>query len=273
MNILDDKRFCVYVYKDSCGEIFYVGSGTAERPKQKRGRTKEFNLKVQDNFSIDILHSELTKDESFSLEDEYLNRYFNHGINGWSLVNKRKTTCKIKPLTYEMCSQHWYYSEESPSKLKWKHDRIGHNGRCVVKAGDKAGSVNSSGYYNTNISKQAYAVHRIIWVLHNKKDIPNNLVINHIDSCRTNNNIDNLEAVTPRVNNIKRNHANPNMLNIHWHKRDKTWDVRWRENGKPKSSRFNPDKYGSTEAALLVAKEFRDNLRTVFYSFSPAGLN
>lgn len=271
--MLNDRRFCVYTYTTSDNVVFYVGSGTLERARNSNGRTEDFIEKKKLGFYFTVLHSNLTKDESLDIENEYLSEYFTSGIPHWQLVNKKKSAAKVKALTYAFCSAHWYYCEDSPSKLCWKHDRFGHNNRIVVKAGTSAGSINSSGYYNTNINKQFFGVHRIVWVLLNRKDLSTGLVINHIDSCRTNNSQDNLEAVTPRINNIKRKVKSEDMRNIYWHKRDKLWDVRWRDNGTSKSARFKPKDYGSIDESLIAAKEFRDNLRNIFYSFSQSGLN
>jgi len=264
---MNNKRFCVYVYKDIDNVVFYVGSGNMERPYSKHDRNPQVSNKLAEKHTVEILATDLTKQESIEIENSYLMEYFNLGIKGWHLLNRSKSANNVKLLTYEFCSKHWYYCEKSPSFICWNEARIGHNGRKVVKAGDPAGSINSSGYYNTNINKEGFGVHRIVWVLINKKDLSTDLVINHIDSCRINNSKDNLEAVTPRINNIKRYHKNPEMLNIHWHNRDKLWDVRWRENNKLKSARFKPKEYGSVDDALIAAKLFRDDIRDKFYSF------
>jgi uncharacterized protein (DUF2249 family) len=255
------------VYKDTNNIVFYVGSGNKQRPYYKHERNKEVLRKLAEEHSVEIIATDLTKEESINTENSYLKEYFNTGIKDWKLLNRRKSANNVKFLTYEFCSTHWYYCENSPSFICWNETRIGHNGRKVVKAGDSAGSVNSSGYYNTNINKESFGVHRIAWVLINKQDLSTDLVINHIDSCRTNNSAENLEAVTPRVNNIKRSHNNTEMLNIYWHKRDKLWDVRWCDNSINKSARFKPKEYGSVNDALIAAKLFRDKIRHDLYSF------
>jgi len=51
--------------------------------------------------------------------------------------------------------------------------------------------------------KRMYLSHRFIYECMTGKMIPNGLQINHIDNCKTNNHIDNLELVTDYENKQK----------------------------------------------------------------------
>ncbi len=262
---MNECRFCVYVYRDKDNVVFYVGSGNNKRPYQKTGRNQQVTNKLYEGYSIEILHTALTKQAATDIEDDYLKTFFSVGISGWNLLNKKKSADNVKQLTYSFCAKYWYHCPTSPSGLRWKQDRVGHNGRTVVKAGEVAGSINSSGYFNTTLSGKSFGVHRIVWVLVNKTNLSTDLVVNHIDSSRTNNLPSNLEAITPRLNNIKKKSDNIEMRNIRWHKRDKVWEVRWVVASKLMSARFNPKDYQSVESALIAAKVFRNDMRDKFY--------
>jgi hypothetical protein len=96
----------------------------------------------------------------------------------------------------------WFvYDETSPSCLRWKVDRTsGRNHNQVhVKAGDVAGCVNSSGYYQVKLNNKLISCHVIIaemvcgFYLTDK-------IVDHKDRDKLNNRFWNLRAVPNALN-------------------------------------------------------------------------
>jgi hypothetical protein len=100
----------------------------------------------------------------------------------------------MKHLPNDKVSSLLFYSEESPSGLKWKRDVS----RCV-KAGDNAGYRKTDGYYAVKIDGKLYPCHRLVLQL-NGVDVENKIV-DHIDRNRSNNVISNLRVATIEQNN------------------------------------------------------------------------
>lgn len=69
-----------------------------------------------------------------------------------------------------------------------------------VKKDSIAGSTQLTGYKAVNIGKVKYFNHRLIWIYFHG-DIPENMVIDHIDRNKLNNRISNLRLVTVQQNN------------------------------------------------------------------------
>jgi hypothetical protein len=96
-----------------------------------------------------------------------------------------------------------YYDESSPTAIRHNRDIKYGNGNTIYKArkGDIAGSLAKSGYFVYSSSAYGlFQVHRVVWILVNKIEIPNNVVIDHIDGDKTNNIISNLRLVDESLN-------------------------------------------------------------------------
>jgi excinuclease UvrABC ATPase subunit len=81
---------------------------------------------------------------------------------------------KLPP--YETVVEYWEVSAESPSGLKW----IKSPAKCV-KPNQIAGSLEKAGYWAVRFKGTTYKVHRIIYLLLNKKD-PEELTVDHVIS-------------------------------------------------------------------------------------------
>jgi hypothetical protein len=97
-------------------------------------------------------------------------------------------------------SQYFYYDETSPTYLRWS---IENNSKALGKRyrGDIAGSIGNikNPYPTVKLDSQRFAIHRIIYILHNGH-VDNSYVIDHIDGNSKNNSINNLRAVSEIVN-------------------------------------------------------------------------
>lgn len=106
--------------------------------------------------------------------------------------------------------------EESLNRDKWKQADgfsryfISDDGQIYSRKlkrnlpqGITASGYNQVDVYNDSGIKKHMKVHRLVYMAH-KGPIPQGLEINHIDECKTNNCIENLEAVTHKQN---MNHA------------------------------------------------------------------
>lgn len=112
---------------------------------------------------------------------------------------------KAKPYLYDFLSKYLDYCEESPSYLKWKVDRKTLFGYSARK-GDfvKINLNNSSKSFLISLESKNYIHYRVIWCLFNKRDVPVDLVIDHVDGNRENNHPSNLQLITHAQNMQKR---------------------------------------------------------------------
>lgn len=79
-----------------------------------------------------------------------------------------------KPLlSYEKAFYHFQECSSSKSGLVWKNPTS-----LRFKPGDPAGSLKPHGYWVVRINKKDYYVHRILYLLRNKKD-PGNFEVDH----------------------------------------------------------------------------------------------
>ena len=91
------------------------------------------------------------------------------------------------------------YNEESPSCLSWKK-----HGRFESKNGSHITHMNDSGYYQVRVAGRLWRAHRIIWEMHNGP-IPDGFQIDHKDTNRANNKLENLRISTNSQNCSNRN--------------------------------------------------------------------
>lgn len=204
-----NKNNCVYFLYDNNGIIRYIGEGTSNRARDFSHNTRStlFKQILSDGGSVVVKHSGLTKEEALTIENEYLKKYVDGNLPNADLINKLTSKGMID-LSYTDLSKLFALSEESKTGLIWIIERVKGNGRLCSKArvGYQAGCVpgDKNGARGSLIlNGGTLLTHRIIWVLYNKKDLPWNVVINHIDGDHKNNHLSNLEAVTQKVNILK----------------------------------------------------------------------
>lgn len=173
-----------------------------------------------------------------------------------------------KPMGHIPWSEFLYYDESSPTFIRHLADK--HNGKCVKRrAGDVAGTVNETGYSRYVSSKYGnFAVHRIVWILNNGYDVPDDCLIDHVDGNVRNNSISNLKLVKEADNsrNVKIYSNNTSgkvgiYFDIKYCKKGIArhyWKASWIElDGVQKTKCFSVEKLGLLEAQTKAA-EFRD---------------
>ena len=85
----------------------------------------------------------------------------------------------------------------------------------------KPNGINQNGYCSIHLNKKHYKCHRIIAMVYLGLDINNTIQkVDHIDRCKTNNNVSNLNVVSSLENSY-----NTNAKGYSWNKRDKIWKV------------------------------------------------
>lgn len=152
----------------------------------------------------------------------------------------------------------FYLDSTSPSGLKRikevRTPRGGIRHLAGADVGCRAYTLNGKPYaWKLKMSKQAYSVHRVIWVLLHGS-IDRDLVVDHLDGNPFNNSIDNLALKTIRHNNQNRamyitntsNHTGVcfrTRTDKHG-ERYSFWTAAWEENGKKRSKFFSVKKYG-----------------------------
>ena len=255
--------YYVYHHIDEAGNIFYVGKGRKNRAYSKKGRNGKWEEYVLNTkFTVTFLAENLSYAQAEDLEIIELE---NHFCNGF-LTNKLKTSPahQISPILPRV-----KYDNSSPTFLVWAdHPDLIVKGRVNTPAGSF-----NRGYVSVSINHKPYLAHRIIWVIHNKREIPRGYVINHIDCNPSNNDISNLEMVTYAENNQRKScHkgklASSNTSGYNGVRESKTRPsgrtvylnatVTW-YNNRPYSKSFSYLKYGK-EKAWELALEFKANL-------------
>ena len=255
----NDLRFCVYVHKDKEGNVRYVGSGVSNRPYDKVSRNKA-HLDMFDELTAEIVVSNITKTEALRLERELYFKYVDTNL----LLNAKAPSLPIH-LSYELLSDYFYYDETSPSCLCWKVDnKVRTKDRTKRYAGDPAGYLTKLGYYEVKLQGKSYKIHRIIWVLCNKKNLESTYVIDHIDCNRANNKLSNLRLISFQNNTLNKSIRKDNKTGVpgvKWEVKNGSskWVATWRVNLIEKSKSFNPKKlYPELPEDDAVRKAFDD---------------
>ena len=133
-----------------------------------------------------------------------------------------------------------------------------------IKIGDIAGSLRSKnrGYYTIRFGGIAYLLHRLVWIYHNG-DIPDLMVIDHIDGDLSNNRIENLRLATYSANsqNRKINSTNTSgVKGVYWYKQYEKWKVQIMIDRKSKFLGY----YNTIEEAEAAVIAARNNLHGDF---------
>jgi hypothetical protein len=106
----------------------------------------------------------------------------------------------------------------------------------TIKIGDVAGGLHSTQYYIIQINKKLLRLHRLVWIYHNG-DIPNEMLVDHIDGDTKNNRIENLRLAThiENMRNRKIHSTNTSGISgVTWYRWRNKWRVKIYIGGKEK---------------------------------------
>lgn len=250
-----NKRHCVYLHRRKSDNMpFYIGSGVqGKREISKAGRSKTWKEFIEnDDFIVEILHSNLCKTESLEIETSLIS------TSGFALVNKHKPVVALD-LDFNLISEYLKYDTNSRTYLTWIKSAGNRS-----KVGHPAGSITTSKigfkeHGSVNLLGKSLKIHRVIWVLFGNK-IPENYVIDHIDNNPHNNNIYNLRCISSTLNGRNKLIVKNSNLPVGVQFIDKGFE-RIRANvstidGKRLTKSFSIKKYGY-EVALAKAKSWR----------------
>lgn len=210
----EDKRYCVYVHKDSDGNIRYVGSGTELRATltySNSNKSQKYAKYVDQYGKLfpEILANNLTLMHAREQEYALYLKYVGTGL----LLNVRKPTKE-----YELIKDHidkfLEYDENSPSFLTWKVDvyKGRKQSQIQIRKGTHAGWLDKSGYYKVSINSNNVQAHRVVACL-NGFDVNGNLV-DHINGVKVDNRKENLRVVDFKQNSRNRKVANNSTTGI-----------------------------------------------------------
>lgn len=195
-----------FIYND---KIIYVGKGKQNRYKCKSGRNKELLLLMSTKkYQVIFVKEDISENEALDLEKNLilsLTPEFNLNVPS-----------KVKELTFSFCDEWFYFSDNSPTLLRWKKSVYSGEHQNILSAekDSVAGKIMSKGYIRVGLNNLSYYVHRILYCLYYKKDLPSHLVINHLDGSRNNNCKINLELCTQRKNCAFTKRVNSNKTGL-----------------------------------------------------------
>lgn len=243
--------YYVYLHRTLEGSLFYVGKGRGKRAYVKTSRSKKWEEVASQGFYVEIYKSGLTEKQALSLEKLMISSIP-------SLVNIHT----VEAVKFSDYSEYFFIDESSPSGLSRKQGvytgtyHKGTLGHCGYKAKRKDGQQ----YWRVKYKSRSPQVHRIIWQLQ-YGDIPDGLVVDHIDGNSLNNNLNNLRLVTQEENCKNRRKSRNNSSGHHGVTIDSySCRATWVDSeGIKKSKRFNIRKLGFEEA-LRQASEYRKSM-------------
>ena len=128
--------------------------------------------------------------------------------------------------------------EYKDGMLIWREDKRG-----FTKAGCLAGSLRRDGYIGLALSTKYLFAHRVVWEMH-YGEIPEGMLIDHINGDRSDNRIDNLRLCTTRQNAYNRGKTAANksgFKGVCWHKQKAKWVAQITIDGKNKFLGFFTD--------------------------------
>ncbi len=131
--------------------------------------------------------------------------------------------------------------------------------RPRANKGVEAGAINTgTGYRFVCVDYVKYKVHRIIWAMVHRRD-PGQMVVDHIDGNKLNNDPSNLRLLTKSHNalNAKRfGHNTSGCTGVSWYARDRRWVAKGKLDGKV----FSLGRFLTKDEAVAARKAWEEQL-------------
>jgi len=217
------------------GNVFYVGKGRNKRAWQKSARSKGWDEVASKGYLIEMYREGLPEKEALEIENALI-------IKLPGLVNKST----FNPIVFSDYAEYFAYDASSPSglvRIKGVFNGLYEKGN-IGNCGHKRMRSSGKQFWAIKFKNYAVQVHRVIWQLV-YGEIPDSLVIDHIDGNSLNNNINNLRVVTRAINNKNCSKRKNNSTGFNGILREgNCFRATWRENDKPKTKRFSINKIG-----------------------------
>jgi hypothetical protein len=131
--------------------------------------------------------------------------------------------------------------------------------RGLWKAGKPVGQKGRKGYWLIRYLEKCHLIHRLIWCLFNG-DIPEGMVIDHMNGNHQDNRIENLRMTTRSGNqrNMKMSRRNKSgTMGVYWDKHFNRWHVGIGMNGKRKHIGYFTEKDAAVAARKQAEKLYR----------------
>ena len=189
------RDYYIYFLYDKNNVVRYIGRGHNRRYKDYSNRSGEYKNIVDSGGRSEIIVDSLSKSEATELEGKYLRMFVGSVGQGFNLVNKMKYGEYKQFLTYDECSSAFTIDDEFPY-LRYTESSKTRPGKLVRQKHPRK-------YATIPLKGVSTSMHRIIWVLYNKKDLSADFVVDHIDSDNTNNCPTNLQ-VLPQEQNVRK---------------------------------------------------------------------
>lgn len=239
--------------------------------KDYSNRSASYKSIVDSGGKAFVIVDGLTKSEAQSIENQYLDLFRGKSGEGFNLINKNGSRKLPTPLTYERCSELFYLDLETFPFLRYRKTKLtGNNGSVVsTKAGElvRTKPPVKSKYSNISMGDCSVGLHRVVWVLYNKKDLEPHLVIDHIDSDPRNNHPSNLQALSQQDNVRKAAIRSSSGVRGVFLAKPHCWSYAavWTIDRKQYCKTFSLQKYGEDLAFNLVC-EHRLKMENLYYN-------
>lgn len=264
-------KYYVYAHFDCDGNVFYIGRGRNNRAWQKSHRSRDWYNKARFGYTVEIIKDDLSFKNADNLEEGLILSLKD------KIVNKNLPSKNIE-LCYKELSEYFEYNEHSPSclvRIKKMSNGIGLRG-TIGFVGYKTSPKSKIGkqYWKVKHKNKGLLIHRIIWVICNKKDLPVNAVIDHINGNGLDNRIVNLRVCSIAENNRNKglsSNSTTGVNGVTW-ANDGRYRVKIVVDGKKIMKTFRPNKlYPSLPAeeakqrAFEDAVDFRKQMEAMYY--------
>jgi len=157
-------------------------------------------------------------------------------------------------MTYEEAHKYFTYKD---GILYWKEKP---SPKARVTVGTKAGALTKQGYVRLQLNGKKYRAHRVIYLMH-YGETPS--VLDHMDSNKSNNKIENLRPATPSENGCNqktRSDSKSGIKGVCWHERLNKWYTQIQLEGKKRYLGV----YKDLQEAQSVVEDARVKLHGVY---------